>query len=297
MTLLLSNTIDSKAIEVGSISTNQPTSSPTIAIMLLTKVGKDRILKEKFNYTTAFEVKKIPLLNTSILPSKDYRHKILSFRISYDPDQKTGPSEEIITFGDKSMFEKLLQGLYPREGEEMRALPSPPKKRRLSDDFSNIDYFRAATAEVQALMENEAQLPPFFIDLLIESGIDKEKLAAGFKDSIEYRAKKLKRKREEKEEAATLQPYKLDNYISYLAELDEFKSQCAVLVNGDEGVFSMELTLQTLDKEIEASSLPLSLPEFYGKLKNWTIGKIITLYNKKVALMRQVAKPHPTIYN
>ncbi|AIK96051.1 hypothetical protein [Candidatus Odyssella acanthamoebae] len=300
--MILSGAIEANACEAGSVASNSP-SPPSAAIsnMLRVKVDDKRVLNDPFNYITVFEVKKTEVLEFPQQEDanfdKGYGRKALSFRICYDPQQKVGPTEEIVTFGDEAMFDQLLCDLHNRVPEDVANERSPQKKRRLSYDFSNIDYYEAVIGTVERLTENEGQIPAPLINLLIESGIDKEKFVAGFSDSIKHTEKELKRKREEEEESDTEISYKFGNYISYLAGLGDFSSRCEVLVNGDEGVFTMELTLQTLDERVDASPLPKSVLAFHKKLKNWAIGKVFTLFNKKFQLMRKKGETHSGMFN
>ncbi|MBW8308530.1 MAG: hypothetical protein K0M45_02635 [Candidatus Paracaedibacteraceae bacterium] len=299
--IVLSGAIEAMAGEAGSISTNPPPPQPTISNMLMVKVEGGRVLNDSFEYTAVFEVKKTEVLESlyenEILADPGSDRKGVFFKISYNSRQKDGPTEEIVTFGDNAMFDKLFQDLYSKEPDTLEKGASPQKKRRLAYDFSNIDYYEAVLDTVTRLTENEGQIPCSLINLLIENGIDKEKFVTGFSDSIRYTEKELKRKREEEEESDITIRSKFGNYISYLNGLGDFRSQCEVLVNGDEGVFSMELTMQNLDEKMKASPLPQSVLDFHKNLKNWAVGKIFTLFNKKLQAIREKGKNHSVMFN
>jgi hypothetical protein len=251
------------------------------------KTDDTRIFNDPFKCSAVFEVRK-PEVSEFPPPEEatvkeNYSWKFLYFTISYNPQPKAGPTEEIITFGDEAMLDQLLCGLYNRGTKDVFGGRSPQKKRKLSYDFSNIDYYEAVIEEVGPLTENEGRIPSSIFNLLIEKGIDKEKFVEGFSDSIKYRRKESKRKREEESDEEIQS--KFSNYISYLADLRDFSSRCEAVINGDEGVFSMELTLKTLDKKVDAFPPPLSVLDFHKKLKNWALGKVLTLFNKKIQLM------------
>lgn len=269
----------------------------TISRMMIFKLNNKRVIDESFEYESIYEIPTNNLHESDELYSKPFDRekenesppacKVLSFKISYICEKNHEATEEIITFDENKMFAKLFL-----------ALKASLKKEKASSandaitvcDNKNIDYFNAVSSTLTNLSSSE-NTPNFLLKILFEQGVDKSRFIQGFSRTVEVKEKYLTRKRKQVEPEEEFNSFEfIDEYVEDLSRISILDIKCMALINEVEGALILTLSIKPNELKRDLPLLPLTKGELKEKLQNWALGKLITLFNRKVHLMSDKTK-------
>ncbi len=214
----------------------------------------------------------------------------------------------MLTFGEIEMFNALFQSLenilmscplktYPdakkprifkvdqpdsesgdEEGTKPEEAIDASSDEEDSEAESDEDYFEA-TLSVMERIRNA--VPEARLIKIMEKSIEEKKFIAGLTAAIITKERELKRKRHEETLYATTDQY-ITDYQNYLSNHEDFTIRSSALINGEDGVLTVELSLQDIQPAVETYSLPGRLVDFRYHLQQWSVGKLITAHNKQI---------------
>ncbi|WP_010298157.1 hypothetical protein [Candidatus Odyssella thessalonicensis] len=312
--------MDAPSSRLAIISSKSST-VPTIAQMMTHAVNGKRLIQEGFDYRCVYEIPPPPSIAESVKESLSIAPQINAdssnrielkakeslkleqlnaqrsskafvFEVSYLPNKKTGATEEIIALSDEAMLQKIYQDLQ-RALSDSKESPAK-KKRRIFDSeeeeakssdkqsySEEEDYLLAVLQSSETLNHSDYAMPKSLTESVMQKTIDIEKFCRGFEHMIQRNAQTIKREREEEEGSSVGPQYLANDYINSLSRLNSFSSAYSVLINGVEGILSMELRLEALNSnEPHISPLPLSTYALKDKLREFVWGKIYTLFKQ-----------------
>lgn len=289
--------------------------------VMLARANGERIVKEAFRFEQIYKIpfckaesfnlsEELSELNdrVDLKPEPLAKERGLIFRVYYQPDRKVGASNEVLNFGETDMFNALFQSLEnilmscpistysnakkpkifkadqpeAESGDEERGKPEEAidasSDGEDSEEESDKDYFEATLAVMERVKNavNDAKLIA-----IMEKSINEQKFTSGLAATIDKKKEELKRKRSREDLAATISQY-IINYQACLSSHADFTINSCVLINGDEGVLTVELSLQDIQSIAETYFLPERLIDLRYHLQQWSVGKLITVHNKQI---------------
>lgn len=323
---LPSVSMDAPSSRVAIISSKSST-VPTIAQMMTHVVNGKRVIQEGFDYRCVYEIPPLlshaePIIEAQskaqqinaesynkIEPkakefmnlqqlNSEHSSKAFVFEVRYLPNKKTGATEEIIALSDEAMLQKIYQDLQ-RALSDSKDSPAK-KKRRISESEAEVkdpdkqsyseeeNYVLAVLQASETLNHSDYAMPKSLTESVMQKAVDMEKFCRGFEHMIQRNAQTIKREREEEEGNSGGQQYLANDYINSLSRLNSFSSAYSVLINGVEGILSMELRLEALNSnEPHVSTLPHSTYALKDKLREFVWGKIYTLFKQNCQKLKE----------